>query len=155
VIRPSTPRWGASARLAVAWVVLAVVLGACGGAASSPGVVVSDPWIRATPTIDQPAAGYLTIANGGSTADALLSVSSPGATVGMHKSELDSSGMEWMHPVDRVEVPAGATVALAPGGYHLMITGFSAPFTVGQHVELDLVFEHAGRIVVHADVRAG
>jgi copper(I)-binding protein len=132
------------------------MLAACGAAASpSPGVVVSEAWVRATPTIDQPAAGYLTIANAGSAADALLSVSSPIGAVGIHKSELDSAGMEWMHPVDRVDVPAGATVALAPGGYHLMITGFAAPIAVGQKVELDLTFQHAGRIVVQAEVRAG
>jgi len=154
--RPARLRRGAVAVLGVvAAVALSACLAGCGSAASpSPGIVVSDPWIRATASVDEAAAGYLTIANNGSAADALLSVSSPVGTVGIHESQLDSSGMEWMHPVDRVDVPAGATVELAPGGYHLMITGVTAPLTAGQHLELDLVFEHAGRIVVQADVRA-
>ncbi|HYC06997.1 MAG TPA: copper chaperone PCu(A)C [Candidatus Binatia bacterium] len=154
--RSSTLRWGVDASILAVGVALAVFLAACGTAASpSTAVVISDAWVRATPTIDEPAAGYLTIANGGSSADALLTVSSPIGMVGIHKSELDSSGMEWMHPVDRVDVPAGATVSLAPGSYHLMITGFTAPIAVGQQIELDLVFEHAGRIVVQATVKAG
>ncbi len=60
-----------------------------------------------------------------------------------------------MHPVDRVDVPAGATVALEPGGYHLMIEGLTAPLRAGDRLELDLVFQRAGRIVVEADIRDG
>ena len=63
--------------------------------------------------------------------------------------------MMGMHPVDRVDVPAGATVALAPGGYHLMIAGLTAPLQAGDRLELDLVFQRAGRIIVEADVRHG
>jgi copper(I)-binding protein len=132
-------------------------LGACSGVSqpsASPGVTIRDPWILVAGGIEQPAAGYLTIANTGSTADALTSVSSPGAaSVEIHETAMDSSGMMGMHPVTRLDCPIGGTVSLAPGGYHLMITGLKAVLKAGDLFELDLVFEHAGTIVVQAEVR--
>ncbi len=73
-----------------------IALAGCAAATSaSAGLAVSGAWVRAVATTDQATAGYLTIANPSSAADALLSASSPGAaTVGIHKSEMDSTGLE-------------------------------------------------------------
>ncbi|MFI5227233.1 MAG: copper chaperone PCu(A)C [Candidatus Limnocylindrales bacterium] len=136
--------------------VLIALAGCATATIATPGLAVGGAWVRAVATTDQATAGYLTIANASTTADALLSASSPGAaTVGIHKSEMDSTGLEWMHPVDHVDVPANGTVALEPGGYHLMIEGLTAPLRAGDRLELDLVFQRAGRIVVLADIRDG
>ena len=103
---------------------------------------------------DQPAAAYLSIVNASGTADALLSASSPGAaSVELHETAMASDGMMGMHPVARLDVPAGGSVALAPGGYHLMINGLTTTLRAGDRLELDLVFDHAGRVVVQAEVR--
>jgi hypothetical protein len=106
--------------------------------------------------MDRPAAGYLVITNASAQADALLRVTSPAATsVELHETMTDSSGMTGMHPVERLEVAAGATVKLEPGGYHLMLMGLGDAVKVGDTIELDLVFEHAGTVAVQAQVRAG
>lgn len=143
--------------IVVGMVVAGVLVACSGGPSSSPvGLTVSGAWVRAAPDVTQPTAAYLVIANPGPTADALLSASSPGAmSVGVHQTAVDASGMTGMHPVDRVDVPAGGSVALAPGGYHLMIMGLKTPLNVGDHLELDLVFDHAGSVVVQAEVRQG
>jgi periplasmic copper chaperone A len=60
-----------------------------------------------------------------------------------------------MHPIARIDVAAGATVKLQPGGMHLMITGPTRSLHVGDRLELDLVFERAGTIVVSAEIREG
>jgi copper(I)-binding protein len=52
------------------------------------------------------------------------------------------------------DIPAGATVTLAPGGYHLMLVGLKAPFKAGTRVPVTLVFEKAGSIDVEMDVQA-
>lgn len=147
------------AAMAVAIGALAFGLASCGGASSpsaAPTITIGDPWVLVSGGIDQPAAGYLTITNSGTTADALRSVSCPGAAmVGLHKSSMDASGMMGMSPVDRIDIPAGGTVALAPGGLHLMISGLKAPLNPGDRFELDLVFDHAGPMVVEAEVRRG
>jgi hypothetical protein len=46
-------------------------------------------------------------------------------------------------------------VTLQPGGHHLMIMGLSRPLTAGGTLELDLVFEKAGKVAVMAEVRDG
>jgi len=121
---------------------------------SSPAVTVSGAWVRITGGLDQPAAGYLTIDNHGSADDALLSASSPRAgSVELHETMPEMSGMIGMDSVTRVSCPAGGSVAFAPGGYHLMISGLSGQLKAGDLLELDLVFEHAGTIVVQAEVR--
>lgn len=140
-------------------VVVLIVLGlaGCSGAAQPSAVsslTVSDAWVRVTAGLAEPVAGYLTIVNHGATDDALVSASSPQATlVAVHQSSMDSAGMMGMEPVARLDCPIGGTVAFAPGGYHLMISGLAVQLKAGDRLELDLVFEHAGTIVVQADVR--
>jgi copper(I)-binding protein len=147
------------AATAVAIAALAFALASCGGASSpsaAPTLTIGDPWVLVSGGVDQPAAGYLTITNTGATDDALRSVSCPGAAmIGLHKSSMDASGMMGMTPVDRIDIPAGGSVSLAPGGYHLMISGLKAPLKPGDRLELDLVFDHAGPMVVEAEVRQG
>ncbi|HXI45491.1 MAG TPA: copper chaperone PCu(A)C [Candidatus Acidoferrales bacterium] len=130
-----------------------LALAGCGTAAPSSGAVtVRDAWVRA-PMGDM-TAGYLVIENGTATADVLTSVTAPsGATVALHRTTTDPSGMTGMEPVDGIHVPAGGTVELAPGGFHMMIGGLPATTKAGDHVELHLVFEHAGTVVVQAEVR--
>jgi copper(I)-binding protein len=137
----------------VAILSIAVSLVACAG---SPGLLkVSDAWVRAVADVGQPSAAYLVIANGTGAADALLSVSTPAAGMaGLHET-MTSGGMTSMTEIPRIDVPAGSTVQLAPGGRHVMLMQLSAPLVAGAKVELDLVFEHAGRVVVQAEVRQG
>ena len=65
-----------------------------------------------------------------------------------------SGAMMGMVPVDRVDIPAGGSVEFKPGSYHLMIMELTGALTVGQTVDLTLVFEKAGTITVKAEVRA-
>jgi len=58
-----------------------------------------------------------------------------------------------MHPVSRLDVPAGGSVQLKPGSYHLMLMGLTGDLVAGKTIPLELVFEHAGKIVVMAAVR--
>lgn len=58
-----------------------------------------------------------------------------------------------MRPLDRLEIPAGGTVRLGPGGNHLMFFGVSEPFAQGQNIPVRLVFEHAGTVEVTLPVR--
>lgn len=129
--------------------VLASVATACGG-----GVSVADAWVRAAADGAESTAGYLTITNGGGASDALVSVSSPSAgAVMIHETKTDASGMVGMSPIERLDVPAGATVKLEPKALHLMLMEPQPGLVAGSTVELDLVFEHAGKVVVRAAVR--
>lgn len=67
--------------------------------------------------------------------------------------DMNGGGMMEMRPVDRIEVPAGETVALEPGGYHIMLLELAAPLEAGTTLEVTLTFEEGGEQVVTADVR--
>jgi len=139
-------------------VAFVVALAACspGSAASSAsGPTVTGAWARAAAAGGQSAA-YFTLSNPTDSADALISASSPAAgTAQVHETSVDGNGTAAMTPVDRVDLPAGDTVEFKPGRYHVMLMGLAADLTVGQTIELDLVFEHAGTVVVKAEIRQG
>ena len=145
-------------RALLPWLALIALLGgaACTAdrsQASAP-IVVSGAWVQVSGGPELPAAGYFEIDNRGSADDRLLSASSPGAaSVELHQTMPDMSGMIGMTAVAQVTCPAGSSVVFAPGGYHLMIMGLSRQLTAGDTLELDLVFAHAGTIVVQAAVR--
>jgi copper(I)-binding protein len=128
--------------------------GASAAAASSPGLTVGDAWAR-TAVAGGDSAAYLTITNTGP-ADTLVSIECTIASSTMlHQTATDSTGMTGMSMLADLPIPAGATIQLAPGGTHVMIGGLDHPLTVGEKVELRLVFAHAGEIVVPAAIRPG
>jgi len=123
--------------------------------APAAGVTVQDAWAAPTPGGVTVSAGYLTIANTGAEADALIGASSPRAgRVEIHEMAMDGDVMR-MRPVERLEAPAGGSVALAPGGTHLMFFDVTAPFAEGESVAVTLTFEHAGEVAVELPVRRG
>lgn len=139
-------------RLAVL-VVAAIAFAGCSLASSAAAPTVNDAWARPAPTGGQSAA-YFTITNSATTADALVSATSPGASmVGVHETAVSGSGMSDMHPVARVDIPAGQSVVFKPGSYHLMLMDLSGDLVAGGTIELHLVFEHAGTVVVKAAIR--
>ncbi len=134
--------------------VIAILVVAAGCAASSPArLTVSGAWVRPSTGVAVPVAAYLAIANSGGAEDALVGASSPVAqTVEIHDTGT-MNGMTGMTPMDRVPMAPGSTVTMAPGGMHLMLIGLTRPLALGDTIELDLAFEHAGRITVQATVR--
>ncbi len=65
-------------------------------------------------------AGYLVIKNTGSADDRLLSASADFAgMVMLHKSR-GSNNIATMQEVQSIDIPAGQTVTLQPGGFHIM-----------------------------------
>ena len=103
---------------------------------------LSDAFSRATPGTAAPGVAYLTI-HGGDAPDRLVRVASPLAGVAVHTMTMQDNVMR-MRQVDAIDVPAGATVKLAPGGLHLMLMGLKAPLKPGDTIPLVLTFEHAG-----------
>ena len=144
------------ARLALVVVSLVALasLAGCGGSGGS--ITVSDAWARPSMGMDRAAAAYLAIANEGDEGDVLLGASSPAAaTVEVHETTMDSDGAMVMQPVGPLEIPAGETVRLEPGGYHIMLIELTGELTVGDEIEITLSFELAGDITVSAEVREG
>lgn len=114
---------------------------------------IGQPWARATAPTAPTGGGFLTITNKGTTADRLVSASSPAAEkVQIHEMKMDGNIMRMREVEHGLEIPPGATVTLAPGGFHLMMMGLKGPLKQGARVPLTLTFEKAGRIDVELAV---
>ena len=97
--------------------------------------------------------GYLTIVNTGAEADRLVSAASPVAdVVQLHQMKMEGNVMKMGELADGIEVPAGGTVTLAPGGMHIMFMKLKQPFVEGTAVPLTLTFEKAGSVDVELSV---
>jgi periplasmic copper chaperone A len=59
-----------------------------------------------------------------------------------------------MRQLEALEVPAGQTVELRPGGHHLMLLDLKQPLKATDRLKLTLVFEKAGELTVEASIRA-
>lgn len=134
--------------------VLAVVFAGCNGSGGS--IKVSDAWARPSMGMDRAGAAYLVIENTGSEDDVLLGAASDAAaTVEVHETTAGSDGMMAMSPIDALPVPAGETVQLEPGGFHIMLIELTNELVVGESIEITLSFEAAGDITVSAEIREG
>ena len=74
----------------------------------------------------------------------LMSVASPVAgVVEVHEMKMEGGVMK-MRAVPSLELPAGQTVELKPGGYHVMLMELRQTLQPGQSVPLTLVVEAPG-----------
>jgi copper(I)-binding protein len=124
-------------------------------ASAAPTIAINDAWSR-------PATGmgvvYATIVNSGTTPDRLTAATAPNAaSVELHQSTSSTGAngnVESMHPVTAITIPAGGSVTLGPGGYHLMLVGLKADLTSNDAFLVRMHFENAGWIVAIVHVRA-
>ncbi len=105
---------------------------------------VKDAWVRGT-VPQQKATGLfaqITSVQGGR----LVSVSSPVAGVAeVHEMRMEGSTMKMRAVSGGLELPAGKTVELKPGGYHVMLMDLKQPLKAGDTVPLTLVVEGADK----------
>jgi copper(I)-binding protein len=116
---------------------------------------IAHPWVRATPTGAQVASGFVTIINTSSAPDRLLGATlAKGARTEVHATSIEV-GIARMRPVEGgLEIKLGATVKLAPGGYHLMFVDLKGSFIDGEMVEGTLQFQKAGTVPVKFEVQS-
>lgn len=117
-------------------------------------LTIQDPWARPTAGPNMLGAAYMTLKNSGTEADTLKSVSSPDADrVEIHENIHDANGvMKMRHVEGGLAIPPGGTVALQPGGYHLMLIGLKHNLEEGHSIPLKLDFAHAGNVDVEVKV---
>jgi copper(I)-binding protein len=130
-----------------------LLAGAWSGASAQPSpVTVAGAWARATPPHAATGAIYLTLTS--AAIDRLVAVATPVAAQAEVHRTIQQGGVMEMRPVpDGLALPAGKPVVLAPGGYHIMLTGLKAPLQAGQTIPLHLTFAKAPPVDVMAEVR--
>jgi len=115
-------------------------------------LTIVDPNTRATPPGARSGGAYLAIENHGKDNDQLIRAASPiAASTELHTMRMEGDVMR-MRAVTSIGIPAGSTMSLAPGGYHVMFIGLKKPLVAGDAVPLTLTFEKAGTIDVEVHV---
>lgn len=113
------------------------------------------PWSRETPHGAKVAAGYVKIVNHGKEADRLLSVTGEiSGRAEVHEMAVDDKGIMTMRPVEGIEIAAGETVELKPGGYHIMFLDLKDAKKKGEKFAGTMTFEKAGTVDVEFAVDA-
>lgn len=102
-------------------------------------VTVKDPWARATVPAAKSSGAFMQVQS--KTDARLVGVSSPVAGVAeLHQMSMQDNRMT-MAPVEAIDLPAGKTVALASGGYHIMLMGLTRQLKEGETIPVTLVVE--------------
>lgn len=155
-----SPRSPRGVRLAAVLAVVALALGLVASAAvaheSSKDLKISNVWARTSPMEASNGAVYLTIKNTGSEDNALVGAKVPSSIAmqtQVHETKVDASGTMAMSEVDQIDLPAGKTVKLEPGGYHIMLMELVKPLEKGQTFKVTLQFESGKNKKVKATVK--
>jgi copper(I)-binding protein len=129
----------------------AALLAMAAGALAQAAPKVEDAWARPTVAGQAGGGGFLKITS--ATADRLISASAPvSKTVELHTMQMDGDVMR-MRQIPAIEIPAGQTVELKPGGLHVMFIGLTQTLDSGASFPLTLRFEKAGEVKVEVQVR--
>jgi len=116
-------------------------------------VQVENAWVREAPPGAQMMSAYMTLKNTGTDDAVLVSVESPAfRMVMLHKSVI-VDGIARMSHVDELPVPAGASVKLEPGSFHLMMPAPEQRLRSGDQVEFNLGFADGKTLRVQVTVR--
>jgi periplasmic copper chaperone A len=98
---------------------------------------VEGAWVRSTVAGQQSSGAYMKL-----TAPQTLQivgVSTPVAgTAAVHEMKMEGDVMR-MRPLAKLELPAGKTVELSPGGHHLMLQDLKQPLVAGTTVPLTVL----------------
>lgn len=122
------------------------------GSASAGPIRITGAYLP-QPASPDVAAVYFTVADDSDQADVLVSAACvPSAQVSLMQ-ESSSGGADSMTMLPSgLPIPAHGQVALAPDGYHVMLTDPAVPLEQGGTVLLTLHFAHAGNVLLEVPV---
>lgn len=113
-------------------------------------VTVTEAWIRATVGQAKTGGAFMRLT---SDQDArLLEVrSSVAGSIQIHQMEMDGQMMK-MHAVSSLELPAGKTIDLAAGGYHLMLLDLKQQLKQGDSVPMTLIVQNKNKKMLEIEI---
>ncbi len=117
-------------------------------------IKIKDSWVRASMGSSHMTAAYMNITNKSDEADVLYKVTSKQAgKIELHKIVTDDKGVSQMVQIDKIAIPAGQEVKLAPKGLHIMLFDLKGDLVDGEKIKLTLYFEKAGAIKLKVPVK--
>lgn len=119
-------------------------------------VKVDDAWVRATVPQQQATGAFMRL-TAPSDMSLVGAASDAAAAVEIHEMAMQNEVMR-MREVPKVALPAGQTVELKPGGYHIMLLDLKTQVKEGAQIPMALTFENSegvrSTVSVQVPVRA-
>ena len=115
----------------------------------------SQAWSRFTAPSVPTGVVFMQLHNPGKQADALISASSPVAKKVEIHNHINDKGVMRMRQVEKVDVAAGQTVNLQPGGYHVMLMGLKKPLKLNDTFPVTLKYQSGRTQKITATVNNG
>jgi copper transport protein len=96
---------------------------------------------------------YLTLENGTNQDERLIGAFTDAAeSVEIHQTQIEEN-IARMRPMTALDIPAGESLAIAPGQYHLMLVNLQRDLSVGETIAVTLHFESGIRLTVEVPVQ--
>lgn len=131
-----------------------ILIGSAALAGGADAVRVGDPHARAVPPGQPNSAVFMSLHNGDGQDHALVGAKSPVAKVVELHTHVMEDGVARMRAVDRIDLPAGQTVELKPGGLHVMLIGLTHQLLPGETVAVSLTYADGSTAEIQAPVRS-
>ena len=129
--------------IATGLIVAASVTSAWAQPAQGAAIDIGNPWVRATVAQQKSTGAFMQLTARADTR--LVAAQSPVAgVVEIHEMVMDRDVMKMRAMPAGLALPAGQTVELKPGGYHVMLLDLKGQVKEGDTVPLTLVFEGQG-----------
>ena len=115
-------------------------------------VKVEDAWVRGTVSMQKATGAFMRLTP--STNARLVEANSPVAgVVEIHEMVLEKDIMK-MRQIPGLDLAAGRTMELKPGGYHVMLMDLKQALKGGEQVPITLVFEDDAKKRFTLDIKA-
>ncbi len=114
---------------------------------------IEGAWARASAGPARNGAAYLTVVNAGGQPDQLVAAASEASAKAELHTHEHENGVMRMRQVPAIDIPAGQSVSLQPGGAHVMLFELGQPLTQGTSFPVTLTFAKAGSVTVMVDVK--
>ncbi len=116
-------------------------------------LTIEHPAIRATVPNAKVAGGFMIIKNTGKTAERLVGGTATFAgKVEIHEMAVDDGIMKMRKLGEGLEIPAGGSVQLKPGSFHIMFMKLKEQMKAGEKRKAIVEFKNAGKVEVEFDV---
>lgn len=115
-------------------------------------VEVKSAWVRGTVAAQKTTGAYMEITSAQG-ARLVGAESTAAGMVEVHEMSMDKNVMR-MRAVPKLDLPAGKTVEIKPGGYHMMLIDLKRPLKKGDSVPLRLKIENKDKTVWTVEVKA-
>jgi periplasmic copper chaperone A len=116
-------------------------------------IKVVDAWAKASLAGTTNGAAFVTLSNQSGEADRIVGAETPIAAKAELHTHMMDNGVAKMRPVAAVDLAAGETATMEPGGLHVMLLGLTEPLTEGMSFPVTLILERSGPIQVEVMVK--